>query len=137
MQWKDEFKIGIPVIDAQHKQLFFYNNEFNNALTKGLKPSIIDNLLTQLGFYITRHFTMEEQYMVESSYPDLPAHILAHQSFTKRFAEIQEDFEQNGLSPAIVHVIQNELSLWIKNHVLGLDQAFGAHYKKQGKMENS
>jgi len=137
MQWKNEFKIGIPVIDAQHKQLFLCENDLSEALTKGLRPSAIDNLLTQLGFYVTRHFAMEEQYMQASSYPGLPEQLEAHHYFTKRFAEIQEEFTQNGMNPSVVHAVQNELRLWIKTHVLGLDQAFGAYYKKQGEKANS
>lgn len=128
MQWKDDYKIGIPVIDAQHKQLFLATNELSEALSKGLTPAAINNLLTHLEFYAVRHFQMEERYMMESSYPDLSEQIEEHQYFIKRFTEIKNDFQQNGLNPALVHAIQNELSLWIKDHVLGLDQAFGAYY---------
>jgi len=128
MQWKDDYKIGIPVIDAQHKQLFLATNELSEALSKGLTPAVINSLLTHLEFYAVRHFQMEERYMMESSYPDLSEEIEEHQYFTKRFTDIKNEFTQNGLTPDIVHAIQNELSLWIKDHVLGLDQAFGAYY---------
>jgi hemerythrin len=136
MQWKDEFKVGISVIDAQHKQLFLCENDLSEALANGLRPSAIDNLLTQLGFYVTRHFAMEEQYMKASSYPGLDEQREAHHYFTKRFAEIQQEFTQNGMNPTVVHAIQDELRLWIKTHVLGLDMAFGAYYKEQEKKAN-
>lgn len=135
MQWTDDFKIGISVIDAQHKQLFLCENELSEALANGLKPSVIDKFLTQMGFYVARHFAMEEQYMKESSYPGLAEQVEAHQYFSKRFAEIQEIFKQKGLSPSVVQAIQNELRLWIKDHVLGLDQAFGTYYKEKGGKE--
>jgi hemerythrin len=130
MEWQDKFKIGISVIDAQHKQLFLAKNELNEALAKGLRPAAIDRCLTQVGFYVARHFAMEEQYMEASSYPGLAEQILAHRYFTKRFTEIKEEFQRNGLSPSVVNAIQNELGLWLKNHVLGLDQDFGAYYKE-------
>jgi hemerythrin len=133
MQWKDDYKIGISVIDAQHKQLFLATNELSEATTRGLTPAVIDNLLTQLEFYTIRHFQMEERYMREASYPDLPEEIEEHQYFIKRLSEIKENFQQNGLSPEIVHSIKNELSLWLKDHVLGLDLAFGAYYVAQQK----
>lgn len=128
MQWKDDYKIGLAVIDAQHKQLFLATSELNDAITRGLTPVVIDNLLTQLEFYAIRHFQMEERYMREASYPGLAEEVEEHQYFIKRFSEIKENFKQNGLNPNIVHSIQNELSLWLKDHVLGLDQAFGAYY---------
>ena len=136
MQWKNEFKIGIPVIDAQHEQLFSCDNELREALANGLKPSVVDQILTQLGFYVSRHFSLEEQYMKASSYPGLHEQIEAHGYFSTRFAEIQADFKKNGLGPAIVHAIQEELGLWLKNHVLGLDQAFGLYYKKNRPTTN-
>jgi hemerythrin len=137
MQWKNEFKIGIPVIDAQHKQLFLCDNELSEALAQGLRPSAIDNILKQLGFYVTRHFALEEQYMKASSYPGLHEQLEAHQYFTNRFAEIQSEFTQHGLTPNVVHAIQNELGLWIKTHVLGLDLTFGAYYKEHGTQTSS
>ena len=133
MQWKNEFKIGIPIIDAQHKQLFRYDDELNTALTNGLKRSDVDNILRQLGFYVVRHFTLEEQYMEASSYPHLSEQIETHLYFTNRLVELQEEFVQNGLRPTVVQAIQKELGLWIKNHVLGLDQAFGVYYKDRGE----
>lgn len=135
MQWADNFKTGISIIDSQHKQLFLCVNELSEALANGLKPLVIDKFLTQMGFYVARHFAMEEQYMKELSYPGLAEQVEAHQYFSKRFAEIQGEFKQKGLSPTVVHAIQNELNAWIKNHVLGLDQAFGAYYKKKGEKE--
>lgn len=136
MQWKDDFKIGIPVIDAQHKQLFLCSSQLSEALASGLKPSIIENFLTQLGHYVARHFALEEQYMEASSYPGLPKQVEAHRYFTNRFSEIQSTFQQTGLSPSVVNAIQNELTEWIKKHVLGLDQNFGAYYKENsGRIE--
>ncbi|MBU0663684.1 MAG: bacteriohemerythrin [Proteobacteria bacterium] len=137
MQWKDEFKIGIPIIDTQHKQLFLCENELSAALTKGLRPAAIDNFLTQLGFYVTRHFSMEEHYMEQSSYPGLSEQLEAHRSFALRFTEIQEEFIQTGLNPSVVHAIQNELSAWLKNHVLGLDLTFGAYYQEKKREKNT
>lgn len=131
MQWNDDFKIGIPVIDAQHKQLFLCTIQLNEALASGLKPAMIENFLTQLGYYVTRHFILEEQYMEASNYPGLPKQIEAHRYFTKRFSEIQESFQQKGLGPHIVHAIQVELADWIKEHVLGLDQSFGIYYREK------
>lgn len=131
MQWRDEFKIDIPVIDAQHKQLFLCGNELDEAVTKGLRPAVIDKILTQLEYYVIRHFAMEEQYMRGSSYPDINEQLEAHIYFTKRFTEIREEFKQHGLSPNVVHAIKNEIDHWIKGHILGLDQAFGSYYQKR------
>jgi len=130
MDWQEKFKIGIPVIDTQHKHLFLANTELNEALSQGLRPAAIDKCLTQVGLYVARHFAMEEQYMTASSYPGLAEQLEAHRSFIRRFTEIKNDFEQNGLSPNVVNAIQNELSAWLKDHILGLDQAFGSYYQK-------
>lgn len=137
MEWKNEYKIGIPVIDAQHRQLFISTGELGEAMTRGLTPALIDELLTQLDYYAIRHFQLEERYMRDSSYPDIDEEIEEHQYFIKRFGEIKENFRENGLTPDIVNSIRNELSLWIKDHILGLDQAFGTYYVTQQREQTT
>ncbi len=68
MKWKNEFKIGIPAIDSQHKRLFDLVFELNEALQAGLQTTHIEKLLTALDHYKTRHFQLEEKYIQECGY---------------------------------------------------------------------
>jgi len=130
VNWKNEYKLDIPVIDAQHKQLFRFNEELQNAMAKGIKVSSINTLLTQIKQYAARHFVMEEKYMEDSNYPEIQEQKDAHAAFVTRFSEIQEEFNKQGITPTLVDQIHNELIKWINEHITGLDQIFGDYYRK-------
>ncbi len=64
MTWSDEYKIGLPVIDSQHKRLFKLIDELNEAIETGPEITDVEELLAGLKQYATRHFQLEEKYMV-------------------------------------------------------------------------
>lgn len=130
MNWNNEYELGLPVLDAQHKQLFRFNDELQDAIKKGLKVSNINTLLTQIKLYAARHFSMEEKYMADVSYPQIVEQKDAHAAFVNRFDEIQDDFNAQGMTPDLVKAITNELTKWIVDHVTGMDQTFGKYYRQ-------
>lgn len=130
MQWKEEFEIGIPLIDTQHKQLFRFNEELELSMQKGLKVSDVSSLLLKIKQYAARHFAMEEKYMRDIKYPSLDEQKEAHVYFTTKFQEIQDNFNEVGLTGELVNQIHNELIGWVTTHVTGMDQAFGDYYQK-------
>lgn len=133
MKWSDEYKIGIPTVDSQHRRLFELINELNEALQAGLKVSDIEKLIVALDQYKTRHFQLEEKHMKECGYPGLAEQQKAHNFFMNRFNEISEELGRTGMTPAIVKTIQGELADWVKDHVTGLDMDFGRYYQQQKK----
>lgn len=130
MIWSDEYKIGLPAVDSQHKRLFQLIRELNEALDGGLKLVNVERLLAGLDQYKTRHFQLEEKYMVESSYPGLEEQQKAHKYFTQRFKELGEELEKTGITPNVIKTIKGELADWLKEHVTGLDLEFGKYYKE-------
>ena len=98
MVWEDEYALGISVVDAQPKQLFRISDELDNTLTIGIKAEEIDPILVRIGEYAARHISMEEKYMAESNYPGRTELQDAHKAITVRFAELYENFRNNGPS---------------------------------------
>ncbi len=131
LRWHEDYKINIPTIDAQHKQLFNTYSDLHEALKAGLRPSVIEETLNRLQLYVSRHFTMEEKYMEESNYPRMAEQVEAHKYFSSRFNEILQDFNHNGLTPTIVKTIQTELGNWLGDHVSNLDMDFGRFYNSR------
>lgn len=130
MIWSQNYKIGIPTIDAQHKRLFEIIGELQTALQEGLKSSDFERILQNLDQYKTRHFQLEEKYMVESGYPGLAKQQEAHQYFMKRFQVLGEELAETGMTHSVVKAVQKELTEWLEDHVTGLDMEFGKYYQK-------
>jgi hemerythrin len=131
MKWSDEYQIGLPVIDSQHKRLFNLIDELNKAIETGPEITDIEELLAGLKQYATRHFQLEEKYMVESNYPGLEEQQKDHAYFTNRFKALNEEINEIGFTPAVAQVIKEELSEWLKEHVTGLDVNFGEYCRQQ------
>ena len=133
IQWDKKYQLNISVIDAQHKQIISCLNELELAMKEGVRSRNIDEILVRTEHYTTRHFGLEEKYMRETGYPELEKQLAAHKYFIDRMGKIAEEYREKGLSPAVVSGLKHELTDWIKNHVIGLDLAFGEYYKHYQK----
>lgn len=133
MKWNDQLRIGIPVIDSQHKRLINMVVDLNHSVRQGLRGRVLHEALDMVYQYTVRHFQLEEKYMEESAYPKLDEQKQAHARFTERLRDLKEQLIQHGLTPAMVIEIREELNRWIKAHVIGMDMEFGEHYRQQRK----
>jgi hemerythrin len=125
MKWDPKYALGLPAVDAQHRQLFLMSDELEQALEKGISKEHLDTLLSRLGTYTIRHFILEEKYMQEAAYPGLAEQQKAHKAFIAQFEEFQDLIRKDGFSNELVGVIHKGISTWIQNHVTGLDKQFG------------
>ena len=126
MKWNKKYALGIPAIDAQHKQLFRLSDELDAALESGIRLEDLDALLVHLKQYAARHFSLEEKHMADFNYPHLAEQRETHRTFVFRFGELHEQLRNEGLTAEITSLLQQELGDWIRNHVTGMDQQFGA-----------
>jgi len=131
MIWLEEYKIGSPVIDAQHKRLFKLIGELNEAIETGLEITDIEELLAGLDQYTIRHFQLEEKYMMKSNYPGLEEQQKSHADFINRFKMLGEEIDKAGITQTVVQLMKEELAEWLKEHVTGLDVKFGEYYLQQ------
>src|SRR5512140_1535952 len=79
--WKDEYALGIPAVDLQHRRIF--DCSAGMAAT-GLSQSAgapagcsVDHLADLL----RQHFSLEEHMMRSFDYPELDAHVEQHRRF--------------------------------------------------------
>ena len=134
--WDDAFLLHLPVIDAQHRQLFTTLSELEAAMAAGISAAETEALLVRLQHYAARHFSIEEKYMAQSHYPGLKKHRQAHQEFATTFARMLADCRTGNVAEPLAARIERQLSQWLKDHVTGLDQTFGvfyAHYLQELK----
>jgi len=67
-EWKPEYSVQIPEIDAQHQRLFCLAAELHNAMAQGKGKNVLEHSLAQLVDYTKTHFAHEERLMQESGY---------------------------------------------------------------------
>ncbi len=136
--WKEKYKIGIPLVDQQHKELFDRVEEFIKALRKpGDWTEKLPEVKKTLAFmqkYVVDHFAAEEAYQKKIGYPDLPAHHEIHKNFTDYVMRCAHDFEQEGYPEPEVQKFAGTLLAWLINHVVATDLKMSKYVKKEGAL---
>ena len=107
--------------DTQHQMLF--------KLIDQIKEEPFDyDILVKLRLYAEHHFSLEEAYMVELSYPGSEAHIRAHDRFREELIELTET--PSIMNSALQEALSLFLSKWLKLHVFGIDKELEAFVLK-------
>lgn len=122
VQWSQAMSVGHLHIDEQHRILIDAINQLASAESQGDRPAIamiIDELISYTAF----HFNFEEQLMEDAGYPELESHRRTHQGFVKRVQELREEFiyyRRRQLGERILGLLRD----WLREHILGEDQAY-------------
>lgn len=119
MEWTDDFLLGIPSIDAQHKQLINLLDLFHIALKKGETQSAYANTIRALVDYTQHHFADEEEYMSRIGYPKLADHKRLHANLINETRNIL--FQLKNGHPIHAISLHRFLNDWVCNHILDED----------------
>lgn len=124
IEFTDEYKTGIELVDTEHKNLFdIIQRAMDAVYAQNLadKYDVTMSVIYELKEYTKEHFADEEEYMESVGYEGLPAQLLAHESFVDRLEEIDiEDMDDN--QQQYLEEIVDFLLAWLKNHILSMDK---------------
>lgn len=122
--WKPEYSVSIPAIDAQHKKLFALAGELHTAMCQGKGSAVLEQSLSRLVDYTKDHFAAEERLMEKYKYPGLAVHKVEHEKLTAQVVEFQEKFRRKQ---ALLTVeLMQFLKSWLEHHISGSDQKYAA-----------
>lgn len=103
--------------DTQHQMLF--------DLIDDIKVEPFDrSVIARLQLYAEYHFVLEETYMEKLRYPDIDAHINAHNRFREELSSMV--VTQDDMNKALQNSLSLFLSEWLKLHVFGIDKKLEA-----------
>ena len=124
VQWESRLELGVPEIDAQHRELFVRLAGFDEALARGDRPAI-GRTFAFLHEYALVHFEQEERLMQQAGYPRLDAHRVLHLGFVERLRALADDYAANGAHAFLRLRVRNWIVVWLVDHVGGEDVALG------------
>lgn len=120
--WDSALELGVPALDAQHRQLFALRNALEDCC---LGPDAdhserFHEVLAALYSYSITHFAAEEAYMESIGYPGRAAHAHEHLHFIEVLADfnLAAAFDQGSAQAAL-----NFLSQWLVAHIRSADGA--------------
>lgn len=126
-EWKAEYEVGHPLIDAQHKCLMTMTQDLMIELRKGTQTINIDDQLNILYKYADEHFVAEEVIMKEHDYPELQKHIEEHELFRNQLKELSNKNDSQS-KDGFMAIAQFTMK-WVLNHILRSDMAYKPYLK--------
>lgn len=133
VSWRNDYRVGVAVVDAEHRFLFSLINAFHDAYASGQCARDLSIVLTRLVAYAEQHFQHEEALMQREHYPRLAHHKLQHE---KLYATIYELNEK--LAAELVSVDRETMRLlrhWLVDHILQEDLLIGDFLKARAARE--
>lgn len=123
--WDTTYSIGIPQIDAEHQELIGILNDLHVAIRNKQGSRSCREVLNRLADYTHRHFSHEEDLMVQSGYPELDAHRKQHEGFLRQAKDLDAKLTERRV--AIAFELLHMLRSWLAQHIQGSDRRFGEY----------
>lgn len=133
IRWKEEYAVGVQVIDTQHKHLFEIAEQAEELV---LLPEHMDKfddiiqIIDELKDYVVFHFAEEEKIMLAIHYPKLFSHKVEHQDFIEKIKSMNVSTIDENQQQEIMNILKFIMD-WILAHVLQKDKLWAACYKER------
>lgn len=134
--WRDEFNIGITLIDEEHQRLFTIVNRLLTLGTEEKKNKrACQEGVKYFKEHAMKHFDDEEKYMELTGYEDLETHKRLHRGFRENsLPALEKELIREDYSPSSVDHFLAVCAGWLIGHTLTEDKAITGG--KMSKWEN-
>ena len=130
IQWKDEYSVGVALLDEQHKRMIEIINTLIDAPTADVGSKTVAETLKKMAEYSQAHFQEEELLFEEFGYPDAAAHAETHKEY------VQQTVVFCGAAMTHVDAVPERLLRFLKDwwvdHILGEDLKYKEFFKEAG-----
>lgn len=125
--WQRDMKVGIDVIDDDHRQLFAIVKDFEHAAitAKGaVDMPRLGEILHKLKAYVAEHFAREEQMQQEARYEGYEDNKRQHEELTRTLDRFIARFDSGemGEGKVATDAMKDFLSVWLGGHILKTDR---------------
>ena len=131
--WKDEYSVGIAIMDDQHRELIKLLVELSDALDRREKLDVAFTL-TRLDVYSLYHFASEEQLLARYAFYGLEDHKRDHDEFKKRIGALKS---KHADSPdkefEVAAEILGTVLDWVEDHLMLKDKEYARFIAEQEK----
>lgn len=128
--WSDLYKLGIDIVDAQHKKLVDLINKLHDAFTEGKAHEVTEDIIDEMLNYADYHFQMEETLFDKHNYPESAEHKIVHNDFFEK----ANDYKARVLNGEknVHYDLLKYLKEWLINHIQGEDVKYADYFRSKG-----
>jgi hemerythrin-like metal-binding protein len=113
--WREEFSIGIPSVDYEHKGMIRMINQLHEELSAAPSRETVSDFLGEIHALISAHFALEEKEMREMAYDAFDDHKDDHERLLDEIRDIMDDFEADE-SGDYAEELGRRLEAWFTEH---------------------
>jgi len=114
IEWRDEFRIGLPEVDEEHRSLIDAINQLHRELVVGAALVRVTGAIGDIHAAIASHFALEEKEMAALRYDGYVAHKTDHERLLDELLDILDEVVATGrYDPAM---LSGRLSAWFVEH---------------------
>lgn len=136
LEWVEDYSVGIPAIDNEHKLLVSLINDISRAIDthKEFQAQIIGDTLNTLELCVRSHFESEENFLLANNYPDYDAHKAEHTLLLERLMRFEKRF--NTENKLFTENMLLYLKDWLVRHIILHDCKFGSYFRDKGMADH-
>ena len=123
--WRDVYRSGNAVIDAQHRALFKDVNQLLGAMLGEREPQDVLALVQRFIADVLQHFREEEAILTQAEYPGVAAHAELHRALIEQAGELSKHYGAGTLTLGeLFAFLARDV---VAHHMLVADREFFAH----------
>jgi hemerythrin-like metal-binding protein len=119
MEWNHVLEVGVPEIDADHRQMVQAVNRLHAAVTRADGKQAVRGHIDELHDVMMRHFKTEEAIWQKSGLATFDTHHQAHDALLQVIAGYTRKFEADEIT---ANDVLNYLKMWLSDHILQEDK---------------
>jgi len=98
IEWREEFSVGVPAVDHEHRELIGLINDTYRALVdQGPETEeAVEDFLGEIYARIAAHFALEERLMREQRYDRYAEHKADHERLLDDIRDIMDEYAEGG-----------------------------------------
>jgi len=128
VRWSPRLAVGVPEIDAQHRELFARVDALLAAMSEGRGRQHLRETFAFLEDYFVEHFRDEVALMRATRYPLAEHHQGLHERFQAELRTLAGEVTAEETPSPLTVVRTGSLCVeWLRNHIGTSDRDFGLY----------
>ncbi|OGV33246.1 MAG: hypothetical protein A2020_05900 [Lentisphaerae bacterium GWF2_45_14] len=134
--WETRYETGVELIDRQHKKLVSIINDLYSGLHSKYKDKseAFAKAAKDAVDYVRTHFHDEEEWMFETSYPEIESQKEWHRKFIEVLLKKTKEFDEGRTYSAFEFL--KFLKEWLISHIAIEDKKFRFHIQGESRDKN-
>ena len=128
IEWSDEYALGLPAIDKDHRELVDQCNEYLEAVDQGASLQSLAEILGRMILRTQAHFLSEERMLDRHAYPGLAQHKADHDQLLIQAQALKDRFDQadddEDLARTVIAETSDFMRSWLLDHICFKDRPY-------------